>query len=132
MDGGFLFWHFLVFCGFSCFFNFQFSRNILKLCVFYRKFLCSGIIYAKSFQVSLNNEQRKHHLHISFDSSVNIPQMHQFRYWLHCLKWPYLQAFYCCCFLKTEKPKAVICVIKFLFQHDIHCCKTTHDSNNSD
>lgn len=61
-------------------------------------------------------------------------QLHQFRYWLHCLKWPCLQAFYCCCCcsLKTEKPKIVICVTKLPLQHDIHCCKTTHDSNNSD
>lgn len=132
MDWGFCFGIFCLLVGFLGFFNFQFLRNILEVWVSYRKFLCSGIIYAKRVQVSLNNEKRKHHLHISFDTSVNTPQMYQFRDWLHCLKWPHLQAFCCCCcFFKTEKLKAVICVVKFLFQHDTHCCKTIHDSNNS-
>lgn len=42
-----------------------------------------------------------------------------------------LVVLFCLFFLKTEKPKGVIYVIKFLFPHDQHCCKTTHDSNNS-
>lgn len=82
MDWGFCFSFFvcLFICEFFRFFEFPILKKYSEsLCFLQKVSLLGDSLCQNSFQVSLHSEQRKHHLHISHDSSVNTPQMHQFR-----------------------------------------------------
>lgn len=88
-------------------------------------------------------EQRKQHLHILPDiyrTSLILQRTYHsciisrtdYTVWKDLACKPFFCCFVLFVFLKTEKPKGAIDVIKFLFPHDIDCSRTTHDNNNSD